>query len=204
MKFDKLYTGISVMDLDDRNGVPVQWYHGDRTLQWSNIDYSRLIENYTDMTDNGKYLSKTYFNQFFSSEEIELLGDYLWEELGKELFVLELPLPLKTYTEDKNGKKRFCVAQYKFEEPDNTVELCYGKNRGLHFDVCGCYMLYDEIPKGELPKEYIYNGIALIRDVLKSLNYKKKWNDQKLTDTIKAIYHRTGHYVRFCQNGIVR
>ena len=204
MKIDKLYSGISIIDFDDRNGVPVQWYHGDRTLQWSDIDYSRLIENYNEMTDNGKSISKTLFNQFFSSDEIELLGDYLLEETGNELFIFELPLPLKTYIEDENGKKRFFLPEYKFEEPDNSIQLCYGENRGLHFDVSGCYTLYDEIPKGELPTEYICSGVALIRDVLKSLKYRRNYDDKKLIDIVKAIYHRTGHYVNFCVNGIVR
>jgi hypothetical protein len=156
------------------------------------------------MDDHGKDVSRIYVNQLFSLEEIELLKDYLLQERGYDLFILELSLPMKTYFENENGKKQYYQSLYKYAEPDDTIDLIYGESYGLHFPVSGCYTPYHNIPKGELPQEYFYNGITLIRYALMSLNYKKNWDDLKLIDILREIYQRNGLYVNFCQNGIVR
>ena len=204
MKIEKLYTAISFMDFDNRNGIVVHWYHGERNLQWSNIDYSKLIENYNDMNGGEKSMSKTYVNQFFTSEEIDLLRDYLLQEEDTGLFTSEISLPVKTYFEDENGEKRFFFSLHKFEEYDNTIDLDYNEEIGLHFSVTGLYDPGDGFPMKTLHRSYVFHGLAFVRNILESLKYRKKWSDSKLTEIVKSIYQKDGLYANFNIDSVER
>ena len=199
MKLDKLYSGISYLNnINGRDNVAVKWYYGDWKLHWTDIDYSKIIQDYSFMTDDEKSMSRYYANQLFTQDEIELLKDFLLSKHGTGVFVLEQPLPIETYfVDDNTGDRQFYQDHYRFEHNGNTIHLDVAEDYELHFPVSGNYYPGNGLPSDELSEECLEDGVTFIRDVLKSLKYKARWSDRKLTSILKNLYDKDGFYVAY-------
>ena len=97
-KIDKMYKVLSPMPSFNswkERAVIVRWYRADEVRD--GFQYSEIIKGYNDMTQEDKRLYESCVNELFTYDEVQLLKQFVEEELDKELIVedeIDLSQPL--------------------------------------------------------------------------------------------------------------
>jgi len=161
----KLYRGYSVVDNSNGNdGIGVTWYNAD--IKMSAVNYEDIIKDYTRMPSEEKMTAIKYVDEFFTSDQIELLGKFVKEEFGTKLLVEEFNFPIEV--QEINGDNDEVInlgfSEVEGREGVNIIQLNKLETYDLSFKVNGFYLQDDSKSNEILEKlktDYTsHNGMA--------------------------------------------
>ena len=73
-KIKKLYRGYSVVDNSNGNDdITAVWYNAD--IKMNAVNYEDIIKNFSKMSSKEKMAAIKYVDEFFTSDQIELLRE---------------------------------------------------------------------------------------------------------------------------------
>jgi len=140
----KLYRAGSVINGTNGNdGILVAWYNAD--IKIYPVNYEDIIKDYTMMPSEEKMAAIKYVDEFFTSDQIELLGKFVKEEFGADLIIYECHLPIEAQGIDEYNEKFIFLGLNEGEgmEGINIVQLNKLETYDLLFKVNGSYFQDD-------------------------------------------------------------
>ncbi len=140
----KLYRAASdVYGSNGNDGTRVTWYNSD--IKIYPVNYEDIIKDYTMMPSEEKMAAIKYVDEFFTSDQIELLGQFVKEEFGADLIIYECHLPIEAQGIDENNEKFIYLGLDEGEDMEgvNIIQLNKLETYDLLFKVNGSYFQDD-------------------------------------------------------------
>ena len=137
----KLYRTSSVVyDSNGNNGIGVAWYNAD--IKIYPVKYEDIIKDYAEMLPEIKMHAIKYVDEFFTSDQIKLLGQFVKKELGADLVVEEHQLPVVAKGIDKDNDEVVYSGHSEVEGKEGviTIQLNKLETYDLPFKVKGIYL----------------------------------------------------------------
>jgi hypothetical protein len=147
----KLYrAGSVVYGSNGNDGISVTWYNADNKM--FPLNYEDIIKNYSAMPLKEKMAAARYVNEFFTSDQIELLRQFVKKEFGAEVVVEEHLLPIEAQGIDKDNDEVLFLGFGEVEglEGNNIIQLDKLETYDLPFKVKGIYRHNDSRSSNEL------------------------------------------------------
>jgi len=146
----KLYRAGSLFANSNGNdGIWVEWYNAD--IKISAVNYEDIIKDFSKMPSKVKMVAIKCVDEFFTYDQIELLGKFVKEELGTELMFEEFPLPIATHSMIEDYVEVILgFGEIEDMEGNNTIQLNKLENYYLPFKVNGFYLQDDSRPSNEI------------------------------------------------------
>jgi len=119
------------------------WYNAD--IKIYDVNYEDIIKDFTKMSHKEKMAAIKYVDEFFTFEQIILLGQFVKEEFGTKLMVEEHNFPIEAQEIDKDNDEVLNLGFGEVEgmEGTNTIQLNKLETYDLPFKVNGFYFQED-------------------------------------------------------------
>jgi len=183
----KLYRASSVVyDSNGNNGIVVYWYNAD--IKIYPVNYEDIIKDYAGMCSDTKMHAIKYVDEFFTSDQIKLLSQFIKEEFGTELMVEEhnLPVVAKGIDKDNDEVVYSGLSDAEGMEGTCTIQLNKLETYNLPFKAKGFYPQNDSKSNDILEKLRTNHNIHknMVNQIVPSDQWDQEIMSQRLLKTL--------------------
>jgi len=180
----KLYRVYSVVyDSNGNNGIVVAWYNGD--IKIYPVKYEDIIKDYAGMCSKIKMHAIKYVDEFFTSDQIGLLKQFVEKEFGEELLVEEHNLPIKAQKINEVINLGFGEAEGK--EGTCTIQLNKLDTYDLPFKVKGFYFKDDSKSSNDI-LERLKTNHNIHNNMVNQIVPSDQWDEEIMSQRLlKAL-----------------